>query len=578
MRSMIAMLSTVGWNGRAGVSGRLLMLLLAGMVVPAACAPGGPAASPQDRERVAGPPKVLRLDNRREPYGLSLMVGNNPHQREANYSFHAGLTAYNANSEIVGRLAAKIPSIADGDWVLKPDGAMDVTWKLRPNLTWHDGTPFTAADAAFGYRLQGDPELPTRSTGAVAGVSAVTVVDPLTFIVHWKAPYFDANLSNVNDVSPVPVHLLGDLYQRDKQAFINSPYWHGDFVGLGPYKLVQWEAAAFMEGAAFQDYVLGRPKIDRIIIRIGSDANVSLATFLGGDLDILTQGVTATDRGVLMKRPEFIIQTWPNSTNGAIWQWRDPTAPWVGDESNTLALGVRQAIMHLTDRQTMADTFDPGGPGVAHLFVPPSDPVYKLVEEKGLAKYPYDPTRAAQLLANAGWTKGTDGMLRNSAGQGFPFEIRDGADTGVVFADMLKQGGIDSWLYDIPASVRDSMEQKAKSQGVRVGGGAIAGSFMQQFTSKEVRSEANSWAGLNQGGYVNPDVDRRYEQYLVELDPRKRDESNAVFHKLVADQVLRITWYHTGEASAFIDRLTGPIPLTPIVENRAFNIHEWDLK
>jgi peptide/nickel transport system substrate-binding protein len=518
------------------------------------------------------------MDNRREPYGLSLMVGNNPHQREANYSFHAGLTAYNANSEIVGRLAAKVPSIADGDWVLKPDGTMDVTWKLRPNLTWHDGNPFTAADAAFGYRLQGDPELPTRSTGAVAGVSAVTVVDPLTFIVHWKAPYFDADLSNVNDVSPVPVHLLGDLYQRDKQAFINSPYWHGDFVGLGPYKLVQWEAAAFMEGAAFEGYVLGRPKIDRIIIRIGSDANVSLATFLGGELDILTQGVTAADREVLGKHPEFIIQTWPNSTNGAIWQWRDPTAPWVGDESNTLALGVRQAIMNLTDRQTMADTFDPGGPGVAHLFVPPTDPVYKLVEAKGLAKYPYDPTRAAQLLANAGWTKGSDGMLRNSAGQGFPFEIRDGADVGVVFADMLKQGGIDAWVYDIPASVRDSMEQKAKSQGVRVGGGAIAGSFMQQFTSKEVRSEANSWTGLNQGGYVNPDVDRRYDQYLVELDPTKRAESNAVFHKLVADQLLRITWYHTGEAGAFTERLTGPIPLNAVVENRAFNIHEWDLR
>src|SRR5437667_153864 len=86
-------------------------------------------------------------------------------------------------------------------------------------------------------------------------------------------------------------------------------------------------------------------------------------------------------------------------------------------------------------------TTSPGRPGVAHLFVPPTDPVYKLVEAKGLAKYPYDPTRAAHLLANAGWTKGPEGMLRNSAGQGFPFEIRDGADVGVVFADMLKQGG-----------------------------------------------------------------------------------------------------------------------------------------
>ena len=97
MRTQIARI------GEAGVSGRLLVLLTAGFVVLAGCAPGGPAPSPAPRDggRVAGPPKVLRLDNRQDPYGFAVLIGSNFHQREINYSFHAGLTAYDAQSNLI---------------------------------------------------------------------------------------------------------------------------------------------------------------------------------------------------------------------------------------------------------------------------------------------------------------------------------------------------------------------------------------------------------------------------------------------------------------------------------------------
>ncbi len=557
-------------------------LLIAGLVALTGCAPGGPAASPQSQpqpnERVAGPPKVLRLDNRQEPYGFSILIGNNLHQREINYSFHAGLTAYNANSELVGRLAAKIPSVADGDWKVNPDGTMDVTWKLRSDVKWHDGTPFTAADVVFGYQLYLDPELPINRTGGLALVQGATVVDPQTLVVRWKSAYFNANLTDLIDFSPVPVHIMGDLYRQDKPAFTSNQYWLNQFVGLGPYRLVQWEAGSFIEGQAFADYFLGRPKIDRIILRFSNDPNASLAAFLAGDLDILTHDLTVADRETARGMRDVTVISWADSTTGAIYQWRDPTAPWVGDANNASALAVRQAMMHMLDRQLMADTFDPGGPGVAHIFIAPSDPVYKLVETRGLAKYPYDPARAAQLMANAGLTKGPDGMLRNSAGQGFRFEVREGnSDSGLAYVDMLRQGGIDAWVYAIPNNAVDRMEQRAKSQGVRVGGGAIAGDFMRQFTTKEVRSEANNWSGLNQGGYVNSDVDRQYDQFLVEFDVGKRNDIETGFHKLIADQALRPTWYYESTGGAFKNSVSGPIPLTSKLV-MTWNIQEWDLK
>src|SRR5207237_2225050 len=59
-----------------------------------------------------------------------------------------------------GKLATEVPSSANGSWTLNPDGSMDVTWRFRPNITWHDGTPFTAHDIRFGYEVRNDPAMP----------------------------------------------------------------------------------------------------------------------------------------------------------------------------------------------------------------------------------------------------------------------------------------------------------------------------------------------------------------------------------------------------------------------------------
>ncbi len=575
---------TTSWTGKKTGS-HLFVALAALTVAVAGCAPSSPQGSAPagDGARAPGPPKVVRIDNRKEnTAGISIFATNNASQRETTWTFHAGLTAFDAQSNLVGRLAAKVPSVADGDWKVNPDGTMDVTWKLRPNLTWHDGAPLTADDVALGYQMYLDPELPTQRTGGVDLVREVTVSDPLTVVVHWKQVYYNANLSDLTDVSPVPVHIVGDTYkQGDKKAFANHPYWTNQFIGLGPYRLTQWVGGSFMEGTAFDSYVLGRPKIDRVLIQIAYDPNVSLAGLLAGDIDIIPQAINETDRETAAtKTGELAVLQWPTSTTGAIWQWRDPTAPWVGDSSNANALKVRTALMNLLDRQLMADTFAPGGGGIAHLFVAPQDPVYRLVEARGFTKYPYDPNRAAQLLGEVGWTKGPDGMLRNAAGQGFPFEVRDNApETGdtLAFIDMLRKGGADAFLYTIPANAVDRGKQRAESQGVRVGGGAISDEMMIQLTSKEVRAESNNWSGLNQGGYTNPAVDQAYGRFLVEFDVAKRNEIYADFHKLLMDQMLRIPWYYGSSAIAYKKSLKGPGILPSAIPVQSWNIHEWDI-
>src|SRR5439155_97059 len=76
----------------------------------------------------------------------------------------------------------------------------------------------------------------------------------------------------------LPRHLLLDAYERsDKQGFLNNQYWTREFVGLGPYRLGEWEFSSHTEGLAFDQYFLGRPKIDRVVFRYFGDVNSLVA-------------------------------------------------------------------------------------------------------------------------------------------------------------------------------------------------------------------------------------------------------------------------------------------------------------
>src|SRR5207244_13062580 len=95
-------------------------------------------------------------------------------------------------------------------------------------------------------------------------------------------------------------------------AFVNSAYWASEFGGLGPYKLGEWVQGAYTEALAFDDYVFGRPKIDRIIVRYISDATTTVANLLSGDVDLVTIG------SIKMEDVEPLIRTWESTGGGTV--------------------------------------------------------------------------------------------------------------------------------------------------------------------------------------------------------------------------------------------------------------------
>ncbi|MEA2642072.1 MAG: peptide/nickel transport system substrate-binding protein, partial [Chloroflexota bacterium] len=330
----------------------------------------------------SGTPKTLRmgmLAGSEPTSGIVVMGQSGTGPPEHGFMLHAGLTNYDEAGTLQPWIATSVPSLENGAWQVAPDGRMDVTWKLRPGVRWHDGTPLTAADFVFGLRVQLDPELPTTRAGFLNLISSADAPDDSTLVIHWKQPYILGNAAGLYDVPAVPRHIMADLYASDKQATINNPYWTTQFVGLGPYRMSNWSQGTEMAVVANDQYFLGRPKIDRVIVKYFGDVNGVVAGVLSGDIDVAPVGALKASELVTLKNQweaNGAGTTLPgiSGTRNYRFQYRDPAAPWVRDAR------VRQALSSMLDRQAIVDTLIFGLTTPAYTILPTDDPVYKLLE------------------------------------------------------------------------------------------------------------------------------------------------------------------------------------------------------
>ncbi len=356
----------------------------------------------------------------------------------------AGTTLLDDQSELQPQLAQAVPSLENGLWRLLPEGRMETTWKLRPGLTWHDGTPLTSADVMFTALIDQDNEIPFVRHAPYSAVEAVDAPDAETVVVRWKQPYIDADqLFTRNYASIVAKHLLEPVYAADKSALVDNPYWTTDYVGAGPYRVQSYEVGGPITLQAFDRYVLGRPKIDEIEIRPFAAAEPLMVGVLAGGIDItLGSPGMSLDQSVEVAnqwrdgRIEYTLGNWlpihPQLLN--------PNPPIVGNVT------FRKALMHAMDRQSMSDTLRYGREPVAHSFMNPGQAQYRQIEE-GIIKYDYDPRKAASMIEGLGYSRGPDGIYRDGAGQRLAVELRAWTGTGMPFravvAEQWRQVGVD---------------------------------------------------------------------------------------------------------------------------------------
>lgn len=569
---------------------RLLGFAMAAGLVLTGCAPGTPSGTGDRSSGAPAPTKTLRIGTQlsNEPaspaeYGRA---GSGSSAQENFFIFHANLTALDAQSNLIPRIAEKIPTVADGDWRILPNGGMEVTWKIRPNVFWHDGTPLSAEDYVFSFEVINDDALAAERGGQVPDMERVQALDSRTLLVTWKKQSIFGNVNSHDGLPIMPRHLLEPLYRTgDKVAFENSPLWRDQFVGLGPYRLTSWTLNTQMEAQAFDQYFLGRPKIDRLIIKFVGDVNALVANILAGEIDAITAGAQL-DIGQMVA----IRQVWQSSNAGQLLfnpksvrtlylQMRDSTAPWVGD------VRIRQALMHGLDRDGIVEGLLFGLTQRADYYIPPDEPVHRMAEERRLPKYAFDQAQVERLLGQAGYTRGADRLFRNSSGQPIQIDVTvDGQGDNVKEAETVaaqwSAAGFQSRPTPYPAGVGGEEARKIRHsiQGVMLWPWNFGFSDPRIGTSYEVGTERNRWQGGNYGGYANPQYDALWDQLSNELDVPKRREVHFQMVKHLAEEVPVFPLFYRVTGTAVQNNVHGLTRTSPLQAATVWNIHEWEIR
>ncbi len=398
----------------------------------------------------------------------------------------------------------------------------DTTWefKLRRDVKFHDGTPFTADDVLFSFERAPNVEGSPSSFGIYAKGKTLTKVDDHT--VHFKtaAPY----PLMPNDVSQVFIisrkHAAGA-----KTADFNSGK---AAVGTGPFRYVEYTPGNRIVVQRNESYWGTKPHWARVVFRgIKSDPS-RVAALLAGDVDLIDE-VPATDMERLKKDPKLAIAQ--TVSNRIIYlhldHFRDDS-PFVkakdgGPIKNPLRdRRVRTAVSKMIDRDAIVSRVMEGQAIKAGQLLP--DGFFGV--SKKLKPLAYDPTGAKKLLAEAGVPNGFR-LTIHSPNDRYPNDAKIAEAVG----QMLTRNGIDTQVVTMTQGVffRDastgSPDKGPKFSFILVGWGSGTGEASSPLKSLLASFDREKGMGpSNRGRYSNPEVDKLINAALATVDDAKRQD------------------------------------------------------
>jgi peptide/nickel transport system substrate-binding protein len=399
------------------------------------------------------------------------------------------------------------PSLAES-WTVSKDG-LAYEFVLRRGVRFHNGDPVTAADVKFSFERY-------RGAGAKAlkeRVREVEIVDASRVRFHLKEPWPDFmtfyGTSATGAAWIVPkayVEKVGD------DGFKKAP------IGAGPYRVVSFTPGVELVMEAFDGYWRKAPNIKRLVLRSMPEETTRAAALKKGEVDIayLLSGPVAED---IQRTPGFRLVA-PKEAPGVFWldlpdQW-DPKSPW-HDRRVRLAASLAIDRQALNQAETLGFSRPTGGiiPRVfefARVFEPP----------------PYDPKKAKQLLAEAGYPSGFD------AGDLYPWPPY--VSMGEALAAYLQAVGIRTRIRTMERAAMTTAWREKKLKNVIVGITGAAGNAatrLEAYVSK---------GGVYTAGTL-PEVEDLFQRQAREMDPKKREALLHQIQQILHDQVIQVPIY-----------------------------------
>ena len=573
-------------NRLPGVAFRawLLLATLCAACSPSA-APTSPASTPAAQPGEPAAPKTISVIINEDPpnfWDVATQVGG-AGGRQLLPMVHQFLVIIGADGTPHPRLLAEPPSVERGTWKVFPDGRMETTWSLRPNVVWHDGAPFSAEDLVFSWQVNRDAEIPNANRTPSALIEQMRVQDATTVMATWSEVYPFADRLGDRELVPVPRHLLESVYRGAKDTFVQQAYWSADYVGLGPYRLTRWERGSHLELAAFDRYFLGRPRIDTIHLQFIADPNTMTASLLAQAAQtVLPPGGPDLELGLQIK------QDWERRDYGTAliypvrWTFLEPQKRRDPDPPDLADRRVRQALLHALDRSELTRALFGEYGMVADVWIQPETAQYRAAEPS-LTRYPYDPSRARALLEEAGWRRSADGALEKGVGRRFGVSIRGDEQVVAIVADQWKALGVVPRHEILPPQLQRDRAARASFTGFDVNTGPTGLlSVVTKFGSEYVPTPENQWTGLNRGGYANPQWDELARSIFVTLEETKRQEAERELVRVFSSDLPALPLYFGLETVPVGGGLSGiqPIQGTPHTGTilHTWNVHEWDVR
>ncbi len=500
----------------------------------------------------------------------------NPHfavgtkDQEGSRIFYEPLAAWDPEGNLVPVLAAEIPDLENGG--VASDG-MSVTWKLKKDVTWHDGRPFTADDVVFNWEYAADPATAATTIGSYQDLK-VEKLDPLNVRIQFDKPtpfWADAFVGQRGMI--IPKHLFEPFKgpnSRDAPANLKP-------VGTGPYRFVDFKPGDLVKGERNPAYHQpNRPFFDIIEMKGGGDAvSAARAVIQTGEYDYAWN---------MQVEDEILIRL----ENGGNARGRveivpggniehielNSTDPWTevdGERSSIKTKhplfsdpAVRQALALLVDRASV-ETHIYGRTGVAtgNFINNPQRFVSKNT------KWEFNVGKANKLLDEAGWQRGADG-IRAKDGKKLKLVFQTSINaprqkTQAIVKQACQKAGIDVELKSVTSSVYFSSDVANPDTYAKfyadlqmfttTMGEPDPGVFMRQFNSWEAAARENKWQGRNITRWRSEEYDKHYQAAASELDAVKRAARFVAMNDLVVGDCVVIPVVYRPRVSAMSHKL-----------------------
>lgn len=462
------------------------LTLVAACVVPwMACRPGGPDRGSADAEPSTSV-TVLQIYGER----ITSPLVNMP----AMHLLYMPMFKWSREGELEGRLVK--------EWEHSPDGRT-WTYRLRTDIRWHDGVPVTAHDIKFTYDFFSHPDVLRVPPGA----TVATVIDDSTLTVRYESGFQHDPLDTWRGI--LPKHHLEHL---DPATSGDWDFWTQP-VGNGPYRWVRYAPDTMIELEANPDFYLGEPEIDRVILKLRGGGGNTVIELESGNVDIAGFGTVGQTPGGLDADPRFeVYWSVANSIRTIYLNHRHPA---LGDAR------VRKAITLGIDRRTQRRL--QGIPDEAAFFDVP-------IGEGQLRRgdyppaLPFDPGRARELLAEAGWVDADGDGIRERDSQ--PLEFTLLGRPGLEFIqDQLRRIGIRMEIVTLDGALARGRFEDGDFDAYGPTGGA-AGRLRVLLGDSDAPSAA---------GYRNLELLRLADQLESTLIPEEQDsirrEMWPIFHE-----------------------------------------------